>query len=210
MIVPSGKKGPARPKGWLLALLPALALSVAGCSSSQTEADEVYRSGVAKSQGDTQGAIKIFEDGLSAYPNHHRMRFALARLYYDTGETEHLEERRAHLEGKKRQEEGKQADAQALEREAQDHRAKATPFYKNCRDHLKIVGTKDDDIVRRAWAYVILMKCDVFFDDWNQAADDLDRAIDLGTNHLPPQKLNEWKDYLRQLQQETSTKKPRS
>jgi hypothetical protein len=170
-----------------------------GCASTQqtSEADDVYHQGLAKAAGDTMGAIKIFEDGLGQYPGHIKMRFALGRLQYDTGEIQHVEERRAFAAARKAEDEGKTGDVQKLDREIQDRHAKALPFYRACRENLKIVVSKDDDNVRLAWAYEILMRCDVFFEDYKAAVDDLEKAIDLG--HPQGEKLAEWQQFLSDL-----------
>jgi tetratricopeptide (TPR) repeat protein len=193
-------------------LLPALAALLlalaAGCGSSQaqSDADDVYRQGVAKSSGDTLGAMKIFEDGLTNYPNHTRMRFALARLQYDTGEVQHLEERRANAAARHAEQDGHASDVQKLEHEAQDHHAKALPYYRACRENLKLVVANDGDSARKAWAYELLMRCDIFFEDYNQAATDLEKAIDIGKP--TGQKLVEYQGFMKELKDQQGTRKP--
>jgi hypothetical protein len=198
-----------RSRSWVVALA-FLAIAGAGCSSSQKEsdADVAYRQGLARSQGDTMGAIKIFEDGLTSYPDHTRMRFALARLQYDTGEVQHIEERRAVAATRNASEEGHASDVPKLEREAQDHHAKALPFYRACRENLRLVVAKDDDSIRQGWAYELLMRCDIFFEDYKQAVDDLQKAIDRGNPQ--GQKLSDWQEILKQLKTLSGERKIRS
>ncbi len=181
-----------------LALLAALA----GCASSSPEADDTYRKGLSLANSDTAGAIKIFEEGVGQYPKHHRMRFALARLQYDTGETQHLAERDAIALARTCQDQKRPQEAQKAERDAQDRHQKALPFYRAARENLRIVAENDPDEAREAWAYELLMKCDVFFEEYDVAADHLKRAIEMG--RPSGAKLSAMQQYLAELRKENS------
>lgn len=177
-----------------------LAVSVGCSSASSTDSDDAYRRGLSVANSDTAGAIKIFEEGLAADPKHTRMRFALARLQYDTGETQHLAERDALNVARALDEQHKTADAQKATREAQDRHQKALPFYRAARENLAIVADNDSDDARKAWAYELMMKCDVFFEEWSEAVTHLDKAIKLGK----PQgaKLAAMQDFLADLKKQ--------
>ncbi len=178
-----------------------LLLAGPGCASAPPqEAEDKYKEGLARAQTDTQGAMKIFEEGLGTYPNHHRMRFALARLQHDTGETQHLESLRLRHVARTAEEAGKPNDAQKASREAQDARNRALPFYRAAKENLLIVAKNDPDSVRQAWAYYILAKCDVFFEDYELAVEHLEKAIDLG--HPAGQQLGQWQEMLASLKKE--------
>lgn len=159
-----------------------LTVSLVGCSSNKPspESEDTYRKGLSVANSDTAGAIKIFEDGLQADPRHHRMRFALARLQYDTGETQWIAERDASAAARRLDEDHKSSDAGKAKHEAQDRHQKALPFMRAARENLNVVIENDTDQPRRAWAYELVMKCDVFFDEFDKAAEHLQKAIDLG------------------------------
>ena len=177
-----------------LALGAALSLLGAGCASSQpAEAEEIYKDGQSKAQTDSQGAIKAYEAGLVNYPNHTRMRFALAQLQYEQGEVQHLEQLRLKAAARRFEDEGKTSDSQKTLRDAEDRKTKALPFYRAARDNFQIVAEHDSADLRRAWAYQLLVKCDVFFEDYEAAADHMDKAIDLGKP--TGQKLAQYKEF---------------
>jgi len=182
----------------------ALAFLIAslGCSSSgSADSDETYRKGLSLANSDTAGAIKIFEDGLQADPRHTRMRFALARLQFDTGETQHIAERDAVTLARTYDEQKKAAEAQKAQREAQDRHQKAIPFYRAARENLTIVSENDNDQIRQAWAYELIMKCDVFFEEYDVATKHLQKAIDLG--HPTGARLVAMQEFLVQLKGES-------
>lgn len=177
-----------------------LALAV-GCSSKPTpESEDAYRRGLSVANSDTPGAIKIFEEGLQGDPKHHRMRFALARLQYDTGETQWLAERDAAQVARRLQDDRKTADAAKASHEAQDRHQKGLPFMRAARENLIVVIDNDTDQSRRAWAYELCMKCDIFFDDYEKATEHLQKAIDLG--RPTGAKLSQMKDFLASLKKE--------
>jgi tetratricopeptide (TPR) repeat protein len=179
----------------------AVLVALAGCASTSPEADDTYRKGLSLANSDTAGAIKIFEDGVASYPKHNRMRFALARLQYDTGETQHLAERDAMALARTCQDQKRVQEAQKAERDAQDRHQKALPFYRAARENLKIVAENDPDEARDAWAYELLMKCDVFFEEYDTAADHLKKAIDMG--RPSGAKLSAMQQYLAELRKES-------
>lgn len=183
----------------LAAALILCAFAGTGCASTPSaEAEDAYHNALAKSAGDTMGAIKICEEGLTSYPSFTKMRFLLARLQYDTGEVQHLEERRAFAAARHAEEDGKTpGDVQKFEREAQDRHQKALPFYRACRENLRLVVSKEEDTIRLAWAYQLLTKCDVFFDDYKTAIEDLEKAIEVGKPQ--GEKLIEWQGLLGDL-----------
>ncbi len=181
-----------------------LAVSL-GCASAPTpESEDAYRRGLSVANSDTAGAIKIFEDGLQGDPKHHRMRFALARLQYDTGETQWLAERDAAQVARRLEDDRKTADAAKAHREGQDRHQKAVPFIRAARENLTVVIDNDTDTSRRAWAYLIVSKCDIFFDEFDKAADHLQKAIDLG--RPTGAKLAAMKDFLATLKKEAKKK----
>jgi tetratricopeptide (TPR) repeat protein len=172
-----------------------------GCASQSTpESEDAYRRGLSVANSDTAGAIKIFEDGLAADPKHHRMRFALARLQYDTGENQWLAERDAAQVAKRLEDDRKTADAAKARKEEQDRHQKALPFLRAARENLIVVIDNDTDQSRRAWAYLLCAKCDVFFEEFDKAADHLQKAIDLG--RPTGAKLAQMQEFLASLKKE--------
>lgn len=178
-----------------LGLILALAL-LAGCSS--TEEDETgnatFRKGLQLAEaGDVAGAIRAFEAGVGEHPGHTRMRFELARLQYESGEAHHTRERRAIVAGAGYMEIGQRDQALANQREANEARAKATPYYQAARDNLRVVVDDESDPQLCGWAYYLLMRVDVFFEDWEAAVLDCEKAIELGkpTGH----KLAQMREY---------------
>jgi tetratricopeptide (TPR) repeat protein len=178
-------------------VLAVFVLSVGCAAKPSADSDETYKRGLSVANSDTAGAIKIFEDGLQADPRHYRMRFALARLQYDTGETQFLAERDAVRAARDFEENHKTADVQKAQHEAQDRHEKAFPFYRAARENLQIVVEKDQDDARKAWASELLMKCDMFFEDFDSAVIHLDKAIELG--HPTGAKRLQMEEFLTEL-----------
>jgi hypothetical protein len=160
----------------------ALALLVAsiGCASTSPESEDTYRQGLATAKSDTAGAIKILEEGVNKDPKHHRMRFLLARLQYDVGETQWIAEREARKLAAQLADANKPQDAQKAAAEGRDRHQKALPFIRASRENLQIVFENDSDEARQAWALYLAFRCDLFFDDYEDAAKHLQRSMDLG------------------------------
>jgi tetratricopeptide (TPR) repeat protein len=181
--------------------------AIVGCASTGPQAgDEEFQAGLQRAEkGDVQGAVKALEEGVQQYPNHLRMRFGLARLQYENGEKLHLEELNARLAASKLEEENRKGDASKYLREANDLHSKASPHYRAARENLKTVAQKTGDDIRAGWAYFLLMRCDVFFEDWDQGAEHLEKAIDKGkpTGSL----LAQWQEFQRQLKREVERRK---
>jgi hypothetical protein len=177
-----------------------IAVSV-GCASKPTpESEDAYRRGLSVANSDTAGAMKIFEEGLAGDPKHYRMRFALARLQYDTGETQWLAERDASQAARRAEDDRKAAEVTKAQRESGDRHQKALPFMRAARENLTVVIDNDLDQARRAWAYLLCAKCDVFFDDYDKASDHLQKAIDLG--RPTGAKLAQMQEFLASLKKE--------
>jgi hypothetical protein len=156
-------------------------------------------------KGDTPGAIKALEEGYAQYPKHLRMCFALGRLQYETGERYHQDELGAKLAAAKLDDEGRKGESQKYTHDAADLRAKAVPWYRGARENLKTVASKTSDDARAGWAYYLLMRTDVFFEDWEQALEDMDRAIEKGK---PQGALAaQWQDFHKQLKCQADRKK---
>lgn len=172
-----------------------LAALLAGCSSLEDhEGNGVFSAGLKQAeQGNVEAAIRTLSNGVSQYPDHTRMRFELARLQYETGEAHHLRERQAVRAGARFAEQGRRDEAIANRREANEHRAKATPHYQAARENLRVVVDDESDPHLAAWAYYVLMRTDIFFEDWEAAALDIERAIELGKPTGPL--LAQWREY---------------
>jgi hypothetical protein len=160
----------------------ALGALLGGCASADSaEGNDVFEHGLKQAEGgDVEGAIRTLGGGVSQYPDHTRMRFELARLQYETGEAWHVRERQAIRAAARFAEDGKRDEASANRREANEMRAKATPNYQAARDNLRVVVDDESDEHRTAWAYFLLCRVDVFFEDWEAAVHDMDKAIELG------------------------------
>jgi hypothetical protein len=179
----------------LIGLFVTLAL-LAGCASSPEDesGNATFRKGLDLAEGgDVAGAIRTFEAGVGEHPRHTRMRFELARLQYESGEAHHVRERQAIVAGAQYMELGQREPALANQRSANEARAKATPFYQAARDNLRVVVNDESDPQLCGWAYYLLMRVDVFFEDWESAVLDCEKAIELGkpTGH----KLAQMREY---------------
>ncbi len=171
------------------------AAALTGCASTEdAEGNSVFSAGLKQAeQGNVEAAIRTLSNGVSQYPDHTRMRFELARLQYETGESHHLRERQAVRAGARFAEQGRREEALANRREANEHRAKATPHYQAARENLRVVVDDESDEHLAGWAYYVLMRTDVFFEDWEAAAKDIERAIELGKPTGPL--LAQWRQY---------------
>lgn len=179
-------------------LLPALLLGLAlstGCASS-SGGDEVFTAGLKKAEaGDVNGAIETLTAGAQEHPGHLPMRFELARLQYEVGESFHQKERRALLASERlREQPDGREQAQANARKASELRAKATPYYQAARENLRYVADEEDDEHRAGWAFLLQMRVSLFFADYEQAAQDLQRAIELMKPTGP--QLAQWREFL--------------
>lgn len=172
-----------------------LAALLTGCASLEDQAgNDVFAAGLKQAeQGNVDAAIRTLSNGVSQYPDHTRMRFELARLQYETGEAHHLRERQAVRAGARFAEQGRREEAVANRREANEHRAKATPHYQAARENLRVVVDDESDPHLAAWAHYVLMRTDIFFEDWEAAALDIERAIELGKPTGPL--LAQWRQY---------------
>lgn len=180
----------------------ALIALAAGCVSSppSAESEDTYKKALSVANSDTPGAIKLCEDGLQQDAKHHRMRFLLARLQYDTGETQWLAERDAAGAGRRFEEEKRAPEVAKATKEAQDRHQRALPFIRAARENLLIVIENDTEQARRAWAYEICMKCDIFFEEYDKASLHLQKAIDLGRPTGP--RLAQMNEFLASLKKE--------
>lgn len=192
---------PRRPARLALALVVALPAAVAplaaGCASVDPEeaaASGVLQAGIRQAEaGDVDGAIRTLSNGVQQEPSNIIMRFELARLQYEVGEASHLKERRALRAAATFGEQGRRDEAQANRREANEHRARATPYYTAARDNLRVVCDTEPDHRRIAWAFFLLMRCDLFFEDWEEALEHIQRAIQHGRPTGPL--LTQWRDF---------------
>lgn len=166
------------PRGLLTGLL---CLALAACASVDATSNSMFEKGLREAEaGDVQRAIKTLSDGVIEYPNHVRMRFELARLQYEVGESHHLLERKGMRDAAVFLEQGQREKAMANRRKANEERAQATPFYQAARENLRIVTDSEEDTARAAWSAFLLMRTDVFFEDWEEAYYNAQRAIELG------------------------------
>ncbi len=180
--------------GLLAPLLVLLALAPGCALAPPAEADDVFRSGLERAEaGDVEAAMTVLQDGVGRYPSHVRMRFELARLQYESGEVHHQQERKAMLAAAAATEAGRRDQAQSHQQQAGKHRARALPFYQAARDNLHEVIDSEDDEVRVGWAYYLLMRVAVFFEDWAIAHEAMGKAIEHGkpTGSL----LAQWREY---------------
>lgn len=175
-------------------LLALAALALMGCASSGTAGNDVFEKGLREAEaGRVEAAIKTLSDGVKSHPGHWRMRFELGRLQYESGEAFHLDERRALRQSEEFLLQGEREKARANRRRASDLRAKATPYYQAARENLRIVVTEVEDEHKVAWASYILMRVDIFFEDWERAQEDIRRAIELGKPTGP--QLRQFREY---------------
>lgn len=183
------------------ARLVLVAALLTGCASVEDqEGNDVFAAGLKQAeQGNVDAAIRTLSNGVSQYPDHTRMRFELARLQYETGEAHHLRERQAVRAGARFAEQGRREEALANRREANEHRAKATPHYQAARENLRVVVDDESDEHLAGWAYYVLMRTDIFFEDWETAAQDIQRAIELGKPTGPL--LAQWREYQQGLKE---------
>ena len=183
-----------------LALLALLLPGVAGCASTNGP-NETFERGLAQAEsGDVNGAIETLSAGVNESPGHVPMHFELARLQYEVGEALHLRERQLRREAAQLEQkaDGREKAAEN-HRKANDLRAKATPYYQQARDHLRFVVEREEDDHRAAWASTILCRVCVFFEDWEEAAEALGKAIERGrpTGFL----LAQWREFLSGLRE---------
>lgn len=174
----------------------ALVVVVAGgCASTEDEgANGIFKRGLAEAEaGNVEAAIRTLNQGVGEYPRHTRMRFELSRLQYETGEAHHIRERQAVRAGARFAEQQRREEALSERRNAADHRAKATPHMQAARDNLKIVTDDESDAHLQGWGYYLLMRVDIFFEDWEAAAKDIERAIERGKPTGPL--LAQWREY---------------
>jgi tetratricopeptide (TPR) repeat protein len=173
----------------------ALVALAGGCASTEDAgANAKFKEGLAQAEaGNVEAAIRTLGNGVAEYPDHTRMRFELARLQYETGEAHHIRERQAVRAGARFAEQGRRDEALANRREANDHRAKATPHIQAARENLKIVVDDESDAHLQAWGYYLLMRTNIFFEDWEAAAHDIERAIERGKPTGPL--LAQWREY---------------
>ena len=127
------------------------------------------------------------------------MRFELARLEYEKGELFHLQELKANRKSADFRERGKSEEAKSRQREANKQRAKATPYYRRAQKHLESVVDAEDDEQRAGWAFFLLMRIHLFFENWEDAYDTLEQAILLGNPTGP--KLAQMREYQAGLRQ---------
>lgn len=172
----------------------ALGACASGCATTSTAGDKEFKKGLAQAdEGNVKAAMKTLQAGAKAYPHHLRMRFALARLQYESGEAHHIKEREYRRAVSVYIERRRRKDARNSRRKADALRAKATPFYLAARKNLRFVIANGEGDQRLAWAYQLLSRVDVFFEDWEKAYEDLDRAIDLGKP--TGSQLARWKEF---------------
>jgi tetratricopeptide (TPR) repeat protein len=187
-----------------LSLLVALAAGPAfvGCNGAEeTPEEEAAKDpeeqldGAKKAAdgGNTDQAIRNLSNAVRANPGDMKLRFELARLQYEVGELEHQKERRAFRAAAVFKEQGRRDEAAANQRESNDHRARATPYYQAARDNLRVVVDEEDDDHRAAWASYLLMRCEVFFAEWEEALVAIQRAIERG--RPTGQQLQQYRDF---------------
>lgn len=169
--------------------------TVAGCAlAPPKEANEVFRRGLEQAEsGAVDRAMATLEEGVKAYPTHTRMRFELARLQYESGEAHHVLERQSIRDGAVLAERGDRERAGAHRRQANKHRGRAVPFYRSARENLEAVVEQEGDEQRLGWAYFLLMRVHVFFEDWEKAYEASERAIEYG--RPTGSKLAQWREY---------------
>ncbi len=173
-------------------------LSVVGCGSSEElpeqdeEAQAIAPALRQAEAGDIDGAIRSLRGVVEGDSGNVRARFELARLQYEVGEASHFKERRAARAAAAFAEQDRREEEAANRREATDHHARALPFYTAARDNLNIVVDAEPDHHRKAWACYLLMRCALFFEEWESALTNIRAAIRLGKPTGPL--LAQWKD----------------
>ncbi len=178
-------------------LLSGSGLSFLGCSTSEEVQDERAQA-IAPAMrqaeaGDIDGAIRSLRGVVEGDASNLRARFELARLQYEVGEASHFKERRATRAAATFAEQDRDEEETANRREATEHHARAQPFYTAARDNLRLVVESEPDHHRIAWAYYLLMRCDLFFEEWESALDNIRAAIRHGKPTGPL--LAQWKDF---------------
>lgn len=181
----------ARPLLTLLLLLAPLLVS--GCAA--TGGNDIFEAGLKKAEaGDVNGAIDTLSEGAQQFPGNVPMRFELARLQYEVGESYHVKERKAIRDAARflEQPDGRD-EALANQRKANELRAKATPYYQAARDNLDYVRDHEGDDHRNGWANLLLMRVNLFFADYEAAAENMQRAIELMKPTGP--QLSQWREF---------------
>ena len=185
-----------------LGLLGALVVGLScGCSSVNSASNEIYERGLNQAEaGNILGAVKILSDGANQYSGHMPMRFALGRLQFELGEAEHVRERQARRLAKRLLANGKRQEALSAAREANALRSKAVPWYEKARENLDHVAHHGDDDRQRGWAYYVLIRVYVFYEEWEEASYAIDQAIAL---RKPPGNLYaKWREFQAQIRSE--------
>jgi tetratricopeptide (TPR) repeat protein len=182
-------------RGAARALLLGAVLLGAGCASGEeVDADAAYKEGIKLAEdGNVAAAIASLQKGVDANPGHTRMRFELARLQYESGEGHHQRERQYMRRAAQFMDKGRRQEALGAKREAGSARSKALPYYNAARENLKIVVDEELDERRAAWGYYLLMRTDVFFEDYEAAYTHIEQAIVLGRPTGPL--LAQWREY---------------
>jgi tetratricopeptide (TPR) repeat protein len=174
-----------------------------GCATATTAGRDVLLQGVAHAEaGNIEAAIVTLEGGVESYPNNVTMRFALSRLQYEMGEVHHLNERQARRQAEVFMQRGEREAAITNLRVGTEHRARATPYYQSARENLREVIALESDDHKLAWASYLLMKCDVFFEDYEEAYLNLSKAIELG--RPTGSQLSQWREYQAALREKVS------
>ncbi|RMG06300.1 MAG: hypothetical protein D6731_26185 [Planctomycetota bacterium] len=164
-----------------LAPFVVLALSCGCASAPPKEAAKVYEQAMLQAEeGKTQEAMQTLRKGVERFPAATRLRFELARFQYEAGEAHHLRERAELRKAARFMEQGQRREALTHRRLGNEHRAKALPFYTAARDNLHVVVEQEEDERRAAWAYYLLMRVEVFFENWSAADEAIEQAILLG------------------------------
>ncbi len=174
-------------------------LSFVGCGSAdelpeQDEDAQAIAPALRQAEaGDIDGAIRSLRGVVDGDGDNLRARFELARLQYEVGESSHFKERRAARAAAAFAEQDRREEEQANRREATEHHARATPFYTAARENLRVVVDAEPDHHRIAWAYYLLMRCELFFEEWESALENIRSAIRHGRPTGPL--LAQWKDF---------------
>lgn len=186
----------------------AIALTLAvlgGCASTDGAGNDSFKAALEQAEkGNVDQAIKMLTAGVAQFPDHTRMRFELARLQYETGEAHHIRERQAMRASARFAEQGRRDEALAQRRQGNEHRAKATPHYQAARENLRVCVDDESDGHLCGWAYYLLMRTDVFFEDWENALHDIERAIEMGKPTGPL--LAQWREYQQGLKDRAGAK----
>lgn len=185
-----------------LGLLGSLVVGLScGCSSVDPAANEIYERGVDQAEnGNVSGAITILSGGAESHPDHMPMRMALGRLQYELGEAEHIREREARRLAKRLIATGQRQEALGATREANAFRQEALPYYEDARTHLDAVADHGDSDKQRGWAYYLLIRVHVFFEDWEAVNYAIDQAINL--RKPPGALLAKWREFQAEVRRE--------